>query len=75
MVIAPKDALGSHTGDDIAEQLTDVLSEYNICNHVTYFAANNVTNDDKALRLLTRNLEIDPVKQRLRCVAHSLKLV
>lgn len=52
-----------------------MLSEYNIRNHVTYFAADNVTNNDKALRLLTRNLGIDPIKQRLRCVAHSLNLV
>lgn len=75
VVVALKDALGSHTGDNIAEQLIEVLRDYDICNRVTYFAADNATNNDKALRLLTRNLEIDPVKQRLRCVGHILNLV
>ncbi|KAF4547224.1 Hypothetical protein D9617_52g060450 [Elsinoe fawcettii] len=75
VVVALKDALGSHTGDNIAEQLIEVLRDYDICSRVTYFAADNATNNDKALRLLTRNLEIDPVKQRLGCVGHILNLV
>ena len=75
VVVALKDALGSHTSDNITKQLIEVLRNYDICNHVTYFAADNATNNDKALRLLIRNLEIDPVKQRLRCVGHILNLV
>jgi hypothetical protein len=57
VVIALKDALGSHTGDNIAEQLIEVLRDYDICDRVIYFAADNATNNDKALRLLTRDLD------------------
>lgn len=75
VMLALKDALGSHTGDNIAEQLIEVLRDYNIGHRATYFAADNATKDDKAVQLLTGNLEIDSVKQRLRCVGHILNLV
>jgi hypothetical protein len=55
--------------------LIEVLLDYNICDFVTCFAIGNATNNDKILRLLTRSLEIDPVKRQLRCAGHILNLV
>lgn len=65
VVLALKNAVGSHTGDNIAERLVEMLHDYHICDRVTYFAADDDTNNDKFLRLLIRNLGIDSVKQRL----------
>lgn len=43
VVIALKNTLGSHTGENIAEQLIEVLRDYDICHRVTYLAADNAT--------------------------------
>ena len=37
--------------------------------------ADNASNNDKALELLQTELNIDPVKQRLRCAGHIINLV
>ena len=50
VVLAMRDTLGSHTRANIADQLFDVLKDYQISgNQIAYFAADNATNNDKAL--------------------------
>ena len=76
VVLGLRDTMGSHTGENIAQQLIDVLRDYQICDKVAFFASDNATNNDKALRVLQQeDLGIDPVKQRLRCAGHILNLV
>jgi len=52
-----------------------MLREYQISNKVAFFAANNATNNDKALKLLATKLNIDADRQRLRCLSYVLNLV
>lgn len=76
VVLALCDTLGSHTGANIADHLFDVLKNYQISgNQIAYFAADNATNNDKALQLLSKRVTLDPVESRLRCAGHIFNLV
>jgi len=75
ITLALRDTFGSHSGVNIKDQLLDVLREYQISNKVAFFAANNATNNDKALQLLAGELNIDAKTQRLRCLGHVINLV
>lgn len=59
VTLALRDTYGSHTGENMKDHLLDVLREYQISNKVAYFAADNATNNDKALKLLATELNVD----------------
>lgn len=76
VVLAMRDTLGSHTGANIADHLFDVLKDYQISgSQIAFFAADNATNNDKALQLLSERVTLDPVTSRLRCAGHIFNLV
>lgn len=76
VVLAMRDTLGSHTGANIADQLFDVLKDYQISgSQIAYFAADNATNNDTALNQLSERVTLDPVTSRLRCAGHIFNLV
>ena len=76
VVLAMRDTLGSHTGANIADQLFDVLKDYQISrSQIAYFAANNATNNDTALNQLSERITLDPVTSRLRCAGYIFNLV
>jgi hypothetical protein len=60
----------------IAGHLFDVLKDYQIRgSQIAYFAADNATNNDTALAVLSERMDIDPVTSRLRCAGHIFNLV
>ena len=70
------DSLGSHTGANIADNLFDVLKDYQIHGRqIAYFAADNASNNDTALAALAERVDIDPIASRLRCAGHIFNLV
>jgi hypothetical protein len=70
------DTLGSHTGANIADQLFDVLKDFQISsNQISYFTADNATNNDKALAVLIEHVDFDLIASRLRCTGHIFNLV
>ncbi|KAM0707268.1 hypothetical protein Q7P35_006600 [Cladosporium inversicolor] len=76
VVLAMRDTLGSHTSANIADYLFDVLEDYQISGkQIAYFAADNATNNDRALQLLSERVTLDPVTSRLRYVGHIFNLV
>jgi hypothetical protein len=76
VVLAMCNTLGSHTGANIADHLFDVLKEYQISgSQIAYFAADNATNNDAALKHLSKRVTLDPVTSRLRCAGHIYNLV
>jgi hypothetical protein len=76
VVLAMCDTLGSHTGANMADQLFDVLKDFQISgNQIAYFAADNATNNDKALAVLAERVDFDPIASRLRCAGHIFNLV
>jgi hypothetical protein len=76
VILAMRDTLGSHTSSNIADHLFDVLKDYQISsNQIAYFIVDNATNNDKALKLLSERVTLDPVISRLRCIGHIFNLV
>ena len=76
VVLTICNTLRSHTGANIADHLFDVLKDYQISgNQIAYFAADNATNNDTALKHLSERVTLDPVTSRLRCAGHIYNLV
>lgn len=75
VLLGLRDTYGAQTGDTIAEELHNVLREYKLCNRIAYFAADNATNNDKALQTMAAVMPLDPKKQRLRCAGHITNLI
>jgi hypothetical protein len=70
------DMLGSYTGANIADQLFDVLKDFQISgNQISYFAADNATNNDKVLAVLIERVDFDLIALRLRCAGYIFNLV
>ncbi|KAM0708844.1 hypothetical protein Q7P35_005497 [Cladosporium inversicolor] len=71
-----QDTLRSHTSSNIADHLFDVLKVYQISgSQIAFFVADNATNNDKALKLLSERVELNPITSRLRCAGHVFNLV
>lgn len=66
---------GAHSGVAIAEELMTVMRDFKISDRVGYFVADNASNNDAALREIAKEIDIDPLRQRIRCSAHILNLV
>jgi hypothetical protein len=71
-----RDTLSSHTSANITDQLFDVLKDYQISrSQIAFFAADNATNNDKALQHLAERVTLYPVESRLRYDSHIFNLV
>ena len=71
VVLGLRDSMGSHTGANIAEQLSEVLQDFDIASsQVAYYAADNASNNDTALVELNSYAAVNSVTQRLRCAGH-----
>jgi hypothetical protein len=76
IVLALRDTLSSHTGENIVDHLFDVLKDYQISgSQIAFFAADNATNNDKALKLLSDRVTLNLVTSRIRCASYIFNLV
>jgi len=66
---------GAHSGAAIAEELLAVMREFKVSDRVGYLVADNASNNDTALREMAKEIDIDLLRQRIRCNAHVLNLV
>ena len=66
---------GAHSGAAIAEELLALMREFKISDRVGYFVADNASNNDAALREMAKEIDIEPLRQRIRCNAHVLTLL
>jgi hypothetical protein len=69
----------SHTGDNQASIILDVLNEYDIATRIGYFVCDNASSNDNAVELILQQLElaISPVEataRRLRCFGYIINL-
>jgi hypothetical protein len=69
------DTRGSHSCESIAEEVLRVINDYDVTEKVQYFMADNATANDRAIRVLSGCLDVDPEHDRLRCGAHVINLV
>ena len=75
IVLALRDTFRCYSSENIKDHLLTVLREYQISNKVAFFAADNASNNNRALSLLASELNIDTDKQRLRCLGYIINLV
>ncbi|KAI7722283.1 hypothetical protein KC353_g629, partial [Hortaea werneckii] len=75
ILLGLRDTRGSHSGESIAEEVLRVINDFDIAEKVEYFMADNATANDRAIRVLSGSLDIDPEHDRLRCGAHVINLV
>ena len=78
VVVGLRDTLGSHTGANMADHLLQVIQDFALADKIAYFMADNASNNDAALKILSTyllSIQLDPVKQRLRCTGHIYNLV
>jgi hypothetical protein len=78
VVVGLRDTLGSHTGANMADHLLQVIQDFALADKIAYFIADNASNNDVALKVLSTylpSMQLDPVKQRLRCAGHIYNLV
>lgn len=74
-LLALRSTYGSHTGETMMEHLQEVIKDYRISNKLSFFMADNASNNDKAIRLLAAHFDFHPTKSRLRCTGHTTNLV
>jgi len=75
VLLALRNTYGVHTGEEQKHHLYEVLREFKVITKIGYFMADNASNNDAALALLAQQMELNPVKQRLRCSGHIINLV
>ncbi|XP_044724115.1 restless-like transposase [Hirsutella rhossiliensis] len=65
----------SHSGENIAAQILEILESYEILDKVGYITLDNAGNMDTATEEIAEALGFDPKKRRVRCFGHVLNLV
>jgi hypothetical protein len=75
VLLALRNTFGNKTGLKIKTHLLDVCKEYKISNRIAYLMSDNATICDAAVEQLGEHLDIQPLKARLRCTAHTINLV
>jgi hypothetical protein len=65
----------SHTSENIAAQILEILESYEILEKVGYMTLDNAGNMDTATEELPRALGVDSKQRRIRCFGHVLNLV
>lgn len=79
-VLALKDIIGKHTGENLAQAMVEVLEEWRFDSKLGYFVMDNAENNDTMMDPLKRELarhwhiKYDPKTHRLRCQGHIINL-
>jgi hypothetical protein len=75
ILLGLRDTRRSHSGESIAEKVLRVIHDYDFSEKVQYFMADIATANDRAIKVLSDSLNVQPKYQRLRCGAHAINLV
>jgi hypothetical protein len=75
VLLGLRDTRGSHSGENIAEEVLRVINDYGISENVQYFMSDNASANDRAIKIWSSSLSIHPEHHRLRCGAHVINLV
>jgi hAT family C-terminal dimerisation region len=68
---------GSHSGENMAKEVLQVLREYEIGNQFGYFILDNASSNDNAVKAILQefNISSEYEERRLRCFGHIINLV
>ena len=68
--------MGAHSGANMAEQVVQIIKDYNLIDKIGYFVLDNATNNDTCLEETfdALSLEVQVKTRRLRCLGHVINL-
>ncbi|OAR03118.1 hypothetical protein LLEC1_06175 [Akanthomyces lecanii] len=66
---------GRHSGENLADRVSEIIQEYNIEGRIAYFVTDNAESNDTCLDHLAVELGFDKQQRRLRCGGHIINLV
>ena len=66
---------GRHTGENLAERVGKIITEFGFDGRVGYFVTDNAGNNDTCLEDLAIEFGFDKAHRRLRCCGHIINLV
>lgn len=65
----------SHSGENIASQILEILDSYEVLDKLGYITLDNAANMDSAAEEIAKARGLDASKRRVRCFGHVLNLV
>ncbi|KAG6989603.1 putative AC9 transposase [Fusarium oxysporum f. sp. conglutinans] len=74
-VLGLPELLGRHTGENIAEQILDIVREFEIGDKLGYFTLDNASNNKTTMEELGHELGFDWKKRWVRCIGHVVNIV
>jgi hypothetical protein len=75
VLLAVREIEGSHSGENMAESLLTVITDYEISTRIGVFVSDNASSNDVATRTILSQLEIDDnSSHRARCLGHIINL-
>lgn len=66
---------GSHSGENLADRVSEIIHEYSIEDRVGYFITDNAESNDTCLSHIGIELGFNKKHRRLRCCGHIINLV
>ncbi|KJZ69950.1 hypothetical protein HIM_10658 [Hirsutella minnesotensis 3608] len=66
---------GRHSGENLADRISEILHEYGLKGRVGYFVTDNAESNDTCLEELGSELGFNKQHRRLRCCGHIINLV
>jgi hypothetical protein len=66
---------GRHTGEALAEEVSKVLSFWELDDKIGFFTLDNATNNDTAMEAIGDSFGFDGTERRLRCAPHCINRV
>ena len=65
----------SHTGENIADSVGEIISEFDLQDRIGYFVLDNASNNDSCIEALAEEFGFNAKHHRLRCIGHIINLV
>ena len=66
---------GRHTGKALAEEVSKVLSFWELNDKIGFFTLDNATNNDTAMEAIGHSFDFNGTERRLRCAPHCINRV
>lgn len=66
---------GRHSGENLADRVSEIIHEYGFENRIGYFMTDNAESNDTCLEHLSSELGFKKQHRRLRCCGHIINLV
>lgn len=76
VILALRRVKGSHSGENVAHIILQVIDEYDLRSQFGYFVLDNAESNDKCVEVILQSLNpsLQKTHRRLRCIGHIINL-